>query len=108
MSQLRQVVLAYAIHHLVLVLQAFLPDRLDPNSAGSGQVCAHGTPVVRVGHPLDEAVSLEVVDQAGDVAGRRIEVIRQVAERAAALPVEAEEHAKAAFAKAVRLGPSLL
>src|SRR5450759_1650070 len=108
MSQLRQVFLVHAFHHLALVLQAFFPDRLDPNSAGVGQVCAHGTPVAWVWHPLDETVSLEVVDQAGDVAGRRVEVIGQVAERAGALPVEAEEHAKSTFAQAVRLGPSLL
>ena len=68
MSQLRQVFLAHAAGYLVLVLEAFLPDRLDPNPAGVGQVGSHRTAIVRVWHTLDEAVPLEVVDKARDVA----------------------------------------
>src|SRR4029077_5268284 len=69
-SQLRQVFLAKSFREMVLVLDAFLPDRLDPNAAGLGQVGSHRTAIVRVRHTLDEAVSLEVVDQTRDVAWR--------------------------------------
>src|ERR1700693_1879236 len=108
MSQLRQVFLAHADGNHVLVLEAFLPDRFDPNPAGLGQVGPHRTAIVRVWNALDEAVPLEVVDQSGDVAWRGTEVRREVPEMGRPAPVEAEQHAQPSLAEVVFLGPTLV
>src|SRR5450759_1150625 len=108
MSQLRQVFLAKSFREMVLVLDAFLPDRLDPNPAGLGQVGSHRTAIVRVWHSLDQPVALEVVNQSGDVARRRTYVRREVPERGWPAPVEAEQHAQPSLAEVVLLGPALM
>src|ERR1700686_5724354 len=80
-SELCQVILAQAVGELVLVLHAFLPDRLDLGASGFGQARPHGAAILRVGHALDQPIALEVVDEAGDVTGGGIEVGGEVAQR---------------------------
>ena len=51
---------------------------------------------------------LEVVDQAGDVAWRGIEVHREVPEGGGPAAMEAEQHAQAPLAEVVLLSPALV
>src|SRR5256885_2934244 len=108
MSQLCQVVLAHALDQLELVLQAFPPDTFDSLAAGGRQPSAHGAAVLRVGHALDEAVALQVVDEAGDIPWRRVELVRQIAEWAVTDAEQPEHDAQAALAQVVFLSPALL
>jgi len=73
-SKLRQFFLGQSTGNLVLVLEPFPPDRLDPGSAGFRKPRADRPAVFRVRHALDQPVALEVIDQAGDVAWRGVQV----------------------------------
>jgi hypothetical protein len=67
-----------------------------------------GTAVVGVRDALDQAVALEVVDQAGDVAWGRIELSGEVSERRGTALEEAEQDAKATLAEVMLVSPALL
>ena len=99
---------AHSADHLELVLEAFSPDRFDALLAGGRQTGAHRTPVLRIRHPLHQPVPLQVVDQTGDVARRRVELVSQVAQRAVADSEEPEHDAQPALAEVVLLCPALL
>jgi membrane dipeptidase len=90
------------------VLDAFLPDTGDLLASFLSQPSSHRASVFRVGHALDQAVALQVVDQPCDVAGRGVEGQGDVAERDVALPHQAKQDAKAPGAEPVVLRPPLL
>ena len=108
MSKLRQIVFAHSFHDLGLSLQALAPDRLDALAAGGGEAGSDGAPISGVRDALDEAVLLQVVDQAGDVARGGIHVVRKVAQRHITASVEPKQNAEPALAEPVLLGPPLL
>ena len=87
MAQLRQVFFAHSSDDLELVLESLLPDPLDPFPARGGQARPHGPAIGGVGHPLDQAVALQVIDKAGDVPGRRLEVFGEVPQWSVATPI---------------------
>ena len=108
MPELRQVVRAKCLYDLELVLNAFLPDGLDPSFPGFGEPSPDRTPVFGVGNSFDQAVALEVVDQPGDVSWCGVEVLRQITQRRITTSIEPEQYAHPAFGQAMRFCPSLL
>src|SRR5882762_9267753 len=107
MSKLRQLFLGQSTSNLVLVLESFTPDRLDPGSAGFRKPRADRPAVFRVRHALDQPVALEMIDQARDVAWRGVQVCGEIAQRGRPAPVQAEKNPQAALAQVVSLSPAL-
>src|SRR5262245_28398711 len=107
-AQVGHLVLAQAAGQRVLVLQPLFPDAFDLFPSLRRQAGEHRAAVLRVGHALDQAVTLEVVDQAGDVPWCRVERHRKLAQGRVASAQEAEQQAEAARAQSVVLGPALL
>src|SRR5579864_4606757 len=107
-AQLRQVFLCHSFHQVYLVHEPFLPYALDALAAGRGEAGPYGTAVLGVRHPLDQAVTLEVVDQPRDVARRHGKVVRHLAKRQVAAAEQAEEHAHPPLAETVLRAPTLL
>src|SRR5207245_5587740 len=95
-AQLRQVFFAHSSDDLELVLESLLPDPLDPFPARGGQARPHGPAIGGVGHPLDQAVALQVIDKAGDVPGRRLEVFGEVPQWSGAPQLKAKATASTA------------
>src|SRR5439155_355129 len=64
-------------------------------------------PVRRVRESLDQSIALQVVDEPGDLASGRVEVIRKLPQRHVAAPLETEQDADPPLAQSVVLSPPL-
>lgn len=85
-------------------------NRLDPLAAGGGGSSVGRAPVRGDGHALDQAGSLQVVDQAGDVARRDALQVGQPAQADAVLTAAAEgrQQSEASVAETLPLGPAFV
>src|SRR6266849_3521263 len=94
MTKLRQVVLAEPFDHLELVVDALFPDGFDAGTPGIRQPRSDRSPVGRIGNALDEAVTLQVVDESRDVARGVLEVHGEITQRGVAAAIQQKQGAE--------------
>src|SRR6266851_4350963 len=85
------------------------PQRLDALAALIGELGVDRAPVDRVVDPFDQAVTLQVVDEAGHRSRRDVEHLRELAhgETPGRLVFQAHQDLEAALAKAEPIRPAL-
>src|ERR671937_2398030 len=80
-------------------LEHLLANRPQLLATGGGEPGSDRPPVVGVGHPLDEPVALEHIDEAGDVAGADPENRCELTEGAIVVAAQPNEQPHPALAK---------
>src|SRR5713101_870671 len=109
MTQLNQLRLLQAAGQRTLADRGLPQQCLDPLAALLGKLGADGAPVVGIVDAFDQAVALQVVDEAGHRTRGDIEHLRQLAHGDAPgrLVLQAHEDLEAALAEAEPIRPAL-
>ena len=107
MAELAQLLIGESGDHAVACATHLPFDIGELLLAGGSEPYAYGAAVLGVGEALNEGVPLQVVDQAGDVAGADVEGLSDLAKRQRALGPEAPQDAQPALAHVVALQPAV-
>src|ERR1700682_826683 len=109
MAQLNQLGLRKSMGQRGLGTRGLPPQRLDALAALLGELGVDGTTIVRIVDAPDQAVALEVVDQAGHRSRRDIQHLRQLAhgETPGRLMLQAHQDLEPPLAESEPLGPAL-